>query len=146
MHNHHVLKLNAFQTELYKTDKIEKIYPEYYLIQVKNFNDVAKDTLDQWVFFLKSEQVTDSFKAKGLEKAKEILDYLKCSAQERKDYEAYKESLHYQASLYETNYTAAKIEGEQIGMAKNKTATPAVHQMPLGQIHCHAQALKQPRD
>ncbi len=81
-----------------------------------------------------------------MEKAKEILDYLKCSAQERKDYEAYKESLHYQASLYETNYTAAKIEGEQIGMAKNKTATPAVHQMPLGQIHCHAQALKQPRD
>jgi len=55
MHTHHVLKLNAFQTELYKTDKIEKIYPEYYLIKVKNFNDVAKDTLDQWVFFLKSE-------------------------------------------------------------------------------------------
>jgi len=124
MHTHHVLKLNAFQTELYKTDKIEKIYPEYYLIKVKNFNDVAKDTLDQWIFFLKNEQVKDGFQAKGLEKAKEILDYLKCSEQERKEYEAYKESLHYQASMYETNYTAAKIEGrmegEKIGIIKGE--------------------------
>ena len=63
-----------------------------------------------------------------MEKAKEILDYLKCSVQERKDHEAYKESLHYQASLYETNYTAAKIEGriegriegEQIGIVKGE--------------------------
>jgi hypothetical protein len=38
------------------------------------------------------------------------LDYLKCSEQKRKEYEAYKESLHYQASMYETNYTAAKME------------------------------------
>lgn len=115
MHNHSVLKLDAFQTELYKTDKIEEIYPEYYLIKVKNFNDVAKDTLDQWVFFLKNEEVKEGFQAKGLEKAKEVLDYLKCSEQEKIAYEAYKESLHYQASMYETNYIAAKIEGKTEG-------------------------------
>jgi predicted transposase/invertase (TIGR01784 family) len=116
LHNHSVLTLDKGQAELYKTEKIENIYPEYYLIKVKNFNDVAKDTLDQWIYFLKNEEVKDTFNAQGLEKAKEILDYLTCSEQERQDYEAYKESLHYQASMFESTYVAGRIEGEQIGI------------------------------
>ena len=51
LHNHSQLKLNADQVELYKTEQIEQVYPEYYLIKINNFNDVAKDTLDQWIFF-----------------------------------------------------------------------------------------------
>ncbi len=122
LHNQDLLKLTAGQIELYKTEKIENIYPEYYLIKVKNFNDVAKDTLDQWIYFLKNAEVKDDFQAKGLAQAKEILDYMKCSEEERLEYECYKESLHYQASMYETNYTAAKLEGEKnkaIEIAKN---------------------------
>jgi predicted transposase/invertase (TIGR01784 family) len=114
MHNHELLKLSASQIELYKAKKVENIYPEYYLIKVKNFNDIAKDTLDQWIYFLKNEEVKEDFQAKGLAEAKEILDYLKCSEEEKENYERYKESLHYQASMYETNYTAAKLEGEKI--------------------------------
>ncbi len=54
--------------------------------------------------------------------AKEILDYLKYSEEERQEYERYKESLHYQASMYETNYIGAKIEGKKertLEIAKN---------------------------
>jgi predicted transposase/invertase (TIGR01784 family) len=112
LHNNHQLKLNPKQAELYKTEAVEAIYPEYYLIKVNNFNDVAKDTLDQWIYFLKNEEVKDSFKAKGLIKAKEVLDYLKYSDKERKEYEAYKESLHAQASMYESTYVVGKIEGK----------------------------------
>jgi predicted transposase/invertase (TIGR01784 family) len=124
MHNHSQLKLDKGQAELYKTEKIEDVYPEYYLIKVKNFDDVAKDTLDQWIYFLKNEEVKEGFKAKGLEKAKEVLDYLKYSEQERQEYEAYKESLHYQASMYESTYVVGRMEGlkegEQIGIAKGE--------------------------
>jgi predicted transposase/invertase (TIGR01784 family) len=111
-HNQEQLKLTASQKELYQAERIENIYPEYYLIKVKNFDDVAKDTLDEWVYFLKNSEVKDGFKAKGLDKAKEILDYLQYSEEERWEYERYKESLHYQASMYETNYLGAKIEGK----------------------------------
>lgn len=111
LHNHSPLKLDAKQSKVYQTDKIENIYPEYYLIRINNFNDVAKDTLDQWIYFLKNEDVKEDFRAKGLDKAKEVLDYLKCSEQERREYEAYKESLHYQASMYESNYGLGKLEG-----------------------------------
>ena len=120
LHNHSVLKLNASQADLYKTKQIESIYPEYYLIRVKNFNDVAKDTLDQWIYFLKNEEVHDNFQAKGLAEAKDVLDYLKFSPEERRSYQRYQESLHYQASLYETNYTAAKIEGIIEGKIEGK--------------------------
>ena len=112
LHTNHLLKLNPKQAELYKTEAVEKIYPEYYLIKVNNFNDVAKDTLDQWIYFLKNEEVKDSFKAKGLDKAKEVLDYLKCSDKERKEYEYYKESLHAQASMYESTYVVGKMDGK----------------------------------
>ena len=33
------------------------IFPEYYLIKVNNFNDIAKSTLDEWIFFLKNTKL-----------------------------------------------------------------------------------------
>jgi predicted transposase/invertase (TIGR01784 family) len=112
-HNRDLLKLTASQKEIYQAEKVENIYPEYYLIKVKNFDDIARDTLDEWIYFLKNSEVKEGFKAKGLDKAKEILDYMKCSEEEKRSYERYKESLHYQASMYETNYIGAKVEGKK---------------------------------
>jgi predicted transposase/invertase (TIGR01784 family) len=118
LHNNSVLKLNASQSELYKTELVEKIFPEYYLIRINNFDDIAKDSLDEWIYFLKNEEIKDNFKAKGLEKAKEVLDYLKCSDAEKREYENFKESLHYQASMYESTYVVGKMDGIKEGIVK----------------------------
>jgi len=113
VHNHTLLQLNTKQKELYKAEKVEKIYPEYYLIKVKNFDDNAKDTLDEWINFLKNEEIPEHPKAKGLLKAKETLDYLKMDDKERVEYESYQKSLHDQASAYESTYVVGKIEGKK---------------------------------
>ena len=113
LHNKSLLQLNEKQKELYKTDKVEKIYPEYYLIKVKNFDDNAKDTLDEWINFLKNETIPENPKAKGLLKAKETLDYLKPKDDERLDYNRYQRYLHDQASAYESTYVIGKIEGKK---------------------------------
>ena len=63
LHNKSLLQLNDKQKELYKTDKVEKIYPEFYLIKIKNFNDNSKNTLDEWINFLKNEEIPDNPKA-----------------------------------------------------------------------------------
>ncbi len=113
LHKHTQLKLNKKQKELYKVDSVENIYPEYYLIKIRNFNDNAKDSLDEWINFLKNEEIPENPKAKGLLKAKETLDYLKMDDNERVEYESYQKSLHDQASAYESTYVIGKIEGKK---------------------------------
>ena len=119
IHNHDILKLSKAQEGLYHTENISKIYPEYYVIKVNQFNDIAKDTLDEWIYFLKKAEIKDEFKAKGLKEAKKQLDIMKLSEQERKEYEKYIEQQRYERNLILSNYKVGeingKIEGEHIG-------------------------------
>ena len=110
IHTHNRLYLNEIQKGLYKRKEINKIYPEYYLIKVKNFDDNLKDTLDEWINFLKNETILDNPKAKGLLKAKETLDYLNMPDDEKIDYERKQEKLRREASIYESTYIAGGIE------------------------------------
>ena len=118
LHSHEQLQLSEDQQELYKKDKIYEIFPEYYLIKVNNFDDIAKDTLDEWIYFLKNEEIKESFKAKGIKKAKKELDILKLPEKERRAYERYQDDLHYQASMVESSYTIGVMKGEKRGKAK----------------------------
>jgi predicted transposase/invertase (TIGR01784 family) len=108
-----VLKLNNTQQELYKTEKISDIYPEYYLLKINQFDDIARNTIDQWLYFMKNEEIKDEFTAKGLKEARKELDIMKLSDEERKEYEAYLETLHYQASMYESTYKVGEMKGEK---------------------------------
>jgi len=110
LHNKTTLKLNEKQKELYKTNLVEKIYPEYYLLKVRNFDDNAKDTLDEWINFLKNETIPENPKAKGLLKASQELDYLKMNEEERIQYNKYQEDRHHEASIYESTYVIGQIE------------------------------------
>ena len=118
LHNHSELQLSEEQKRLYSSEKIADIYPEYYLIEIRNFNNSAKDTLDEWIYFLKNEQVEDSFTAKGLKQAQAVLDVLKMNDEERLDYEYHQTQLHHEASLYESTYVLGKLEGIEEGMEK----------------------------
>lgn len=116
-----VLKLNSTQHELYKTDKIADIYPEYYILKINQFDDVARNTIDEWIYFLKNEEIKDEFKARGLKEAKEELDILKLNDEERREYEDYLESLRYEASMFESSYKVGEMNGEKrkaVEMAK----------------------------
>ena len=114
IHTHTKLYLNEVQKDLYKTNEINKIYPEYYLIKVKNFDDIAKNTLDEWINFLKNETIPDNPKDKGLKKAKETLDYLNMSDSEKTEYDKREENLRREASIYEGTYIAGGIEAVKL--------------------------------
>ena len=115
-----LLKLSEDQQLLYKTDAIAKIYPEYYIIKVNQFNEVANNTLDEWVYFLKTDEIKDEFNAKGLKQAKIELDVLKLSKEERKEYDQFVEQERYEESLIVSNYKVGELKGkaeEKIEMA-----------------------------
>ena len=91
---------------------IAKIYPEYYIIKVNQFNDIANNTLDEWVYFLKKDEIKDEFNAKGLRQAKIELDILNLSKAERKEYEHFVEQERYEESLIVSNYKVGELKGE----------------------------------
>ena len=117
------LSLNDRQQEFYKKECIYQIHPEYYLIKVNQFNDIAKNTLDEWIYFLKNEEIKDTFKAKGLLEAKEKLDYMKLSEPERQEYQRYLENMMYQESMVDSSFRDGKIEGITEGKMEAKKAS-----------------------
>jgi predicted transposase/invertase (TIGR01784 family) len=116
LHKHDALQLNAQQKELFagKNEPYE-LFPEYYLLKINQFDGVAKDTLDEWIQFLKTEEISDDCQAKGLRKAKEVLDIMHLSPSERAAYDYYQEDLHYQASMYDSSYGLGCLEGRKEG-------------------------------
>ena len=118
LHNHDLLELNEKQKQLFKKDSVESLYPEYYLIKINRFNDIAKDTLDEWIYFLKNEEIKENFTAKGLKEAEEKLSIMKLPEDEQKAYEHYKDDLHYQASMFESSFGDGFNEGEAVGIEK----------------------------
>jgi len=104
------LKLSIKQTELLG-GKIEpfQIFPEYYVIKVNNFNDIAKDSLDQWIYYFKNNEIKDNFNAKGIDKAKELWRVDSLPEEERKIYLKHIEDLHYGASMAWT----MKVDAEE---------------------------------
>lgn len=115
-----ILRLSEDQQLLYKTDSIAKIYPEYYIIKVNQFNDIANNTLDEWVYFLKKDEIKDEFNAKGLRQAKIELDILKLSTAERKEYDHFVEQERYEESLIVSNYRVGELKGELKGKMESK--------------------------
>lgn len=115
-----ILKLNNTQQALYKTGKISDIYPEYYILKINQFDDVARTTIDQWIYFLKNEKIRDDFTARGLKEAKKELDIMKLSDEERREYESYLNSLHYKASMYESSYKVGEMKGEKKGREEGR--------------------------
>ena len=118
LHENDELQLSRRQKQLFGKQRVSDIYPEYYLLKINQFDDIAKDNLDEWIYFLKYEEVKDNFKAKGLQKAQQVLDVLRLPPEERPAYETYLEDLHYQASMYFSSYGVGKHEGLEEGLKK----------------------------
>ena len=122
VHRGDLLHLTAHQCDLYKRPTIAALYPEYYLLKVNQFDDVAKNTLDEWMYFLKHEEIRERPHAKGLREAKKTLEVIKLSENDRQDYKRYVDNLHYQASMAHTQ-EAMKAEGRAEGRAEGLKAT-----------------------
>ncbi|NJL79488.1 MAG: Rpn family recombination-promoting nuclease/putative transposase [Richelia sp. SM2_1_7] len=110
------LEPSELQKEVFKVEEVYEIFPEYYVLRVNNFNDVAKDSLDEWIYFLKNSEIKDEFQAKGLMQAKENLKIENLSTAERTAYQKYLEDKRYEISVIES----AEITGELRGRKEAK--------------------------
>jgi predicted transposase/invertase (TIGR01784 family) len=120
IHDNDNLQLSHRQQQLYGKYQIHHLFPEYYLIKINNFNDIAVTTLDEWVYFLKNEEIKDDFKAKGIQKAKKAFSILSLPEKDRIAYARYQDDLRHQASLIESNYGLGRLEGREEGKEEGR--------------------------
>ncbi|MCX6579538.1 MAG: Rpn family recombination-promoting nuclease/putative transposase [Candidatus Aminicenantes bacterium] len=121
LHNRDILQLSANQKKMFSRETVTAIFPDHYIIKVNGFNDIARDPLDEWIYFLKNSEIKKEFKAKGLDEAREKLKEIYLSGDELRAYKYYLEQLHYEASIAQTikfDLEYAKQEGMEEGKAK----------------------------
>ncbi len=112
MHFNDELELSDKQKKLYNAEKVKDLFTQYYIIKVNTFDNIAKNTLDEWIYFLKNNEIKDEFKAKGLQQAKEKLRVDNLSPAEKRAYEIFIKNQRIHQSEITTAYTDAKYEFE----------------------------------
>jgi predicted transposase/invertase (TIGR01784 family) len=103
-----------------RASKIEDLFPEYYILCVKDFDDNAKDSLDEWIYYLKNNSIPSNFTAPGLKEARKQLTYDKLSEEEKRAYDAEVDNRRNARSTLKTAEHKGLIKGEAIGLKKGR--------------------------
>ena len=93
-----------------------EIFPEYYLIRVNEFNQVAVTPLEEWIEYLKDGTIRADTTAPGLSEAREKLLYYNMSDEERRAYDEHLSDIMIQNDALE----GAKLEGRAEGRAEGR--------------------------
>ena len=120
LHTQDELLLTSKQYKLYNKTVVGDLYPEYYIIKVGKFSDVAKDTLDEWIYYLKHNRIQDDFTAQGLDMARKILAFDNLTNEEKKVYQHHIEARRIRESEIVTAHSDGLDKGEAIGLGKGE--------------------------
>ena len=96
----------------------DEVMPEYFLLIVDRFNEVAKTPIEEWMQYLKDAAIREDTTTPGLQAAREKLAYMSMSPGERRAYEDYMVSVHAFRDAWETSIYDAKAEGRAEGLAE----------------------------
>lgn len=116
MHDDDELKLSKKQRELFGGEEPADLMPEYYVLKVNGFNDVAKDTLDEWISFLKTGDIPEHATAKGLAEAREKLRVDNLPEDERRAYYRELERQMVEDDVMKSKY----IDGIDVGIEQGR--------------------------
>jgi predicted transposase/invertase (TIGR01784 family) len=111
VHTGKILFLTEQQRKLFEAETASDLYPEYYLLDVTNFDNIAKNTLDEWIYYFKNSEIKETFSAKGMKEVKSHLDFEKLTPEEKRRYE---KSIDIKLGL-ESSIETAKMEGLEEG-------------------------------
>jgi len=121
IHHGDELNLSIRQRDLFAKARASDIFPEYYVIKVNQFNEIAKDSLDDWIYYFKTGGIREGSTGKGLEEVRRQMDIRLLDPAARGTYKRYVESLSHAASVLFT----ARDEGWAEGLAAGKAAGKA---------------------
>lgn len=116
IHNGDILQLTPFQKQTFKVDAVSQLYPEYYILKVNDFNQVAKSPLEEWIYYLNTGNIPSDATAPGLEEARERL---KLDCMTKDELSAYYRHLD-NVVILRSNIQTERMEGREQGLAEGR--------------------------
>jgi len=89
MNYNDTFELSDEQKAMFNKKNAGDIFPYHYLIRVNQFDDNARNTIDEWIYFFKNSEIKDEFTAKGLKEAREKLKTINMTPEELAAYNRY---------------------------------------------------------
>lgn len=120
IHDNELLNLSPFQQQKFDVDEVSKLYPEYWILKVNDFNKWSKTPLEQWVYFLNTGEIPDDADAPGLNEARKKLKLEQMTHEELATYYRHLDNV----VILRDNITTARgegfLEGESQGLKVGK--------------------------
>jgi len=113
IHSREVLQLTQKQKEFFQREKVMELFPEYYILCVEDFDNVAKDSLDEWIYYLKNTEIPESFTAPGLKEARVRLQYDQLTEEEKSAYRHHLKQTRYEQDVVSNSYNEGRAEGRK---------------------------------
>ena len=120
IHQNDILELSPFQRQTFKVDTVSQLYPEYYILKVNDFNQVAKTPLEEWIYYLNTGEIPDQAQAPGLNAARERLKLDRMSKDELKAYYRHLDNIVILRDNINTERAEGRAEGLEAGRQEER--------------------------
>jgi len=115
VHTHDTLKVSTKEDGIIRLRLPEEIFPEYFIIRVNEFNQVAKTPLEEWLDYLKNGHIKDDTTAPGLQEARRKLQYMMLDKKERYAYDEHINAVMIQNDVLGNARLEGLAEGREEG-------------------------------
>ena len=92
---------------------------------VCDFDNLATNGLDEWMYYLKNTEIPESFTAQGLPEARQQLRYDNLSDEDKQDYDHHLQQTLYEQNSLDDSFSKGRTEGEAIGLEKGRVEEKA---------------------
>ena len=124
VHTGDQLKVSEKEANEIKMCAPEDVFPEYFIIRVNEFNDIATTPLEEWLDYLKNNRIKDNTSTPGLREARERLLYMMMNDADRHAYDAHIDDIMVQNDVLDTarseGLEQGRIEGRAEGRAEGE--------------------------
>ena len=99
-------------------DTVSQLYPEYYILKVNDFNQVARSPLEEWIYYLNTGEIPSTATAPGLEEARERLKLDSMTKDELAAYYRHLDNIVILRDNINTEREEGRAEGKAEGRAE----------------------------
>ena len=118
IHTNDLLELTPFQKQTFKAHTVSQLYPEYYILKVNGFNQVAKSPLEEWIYYLNTGDIPSNATAPGLDEARKKLKLAMMTHDELKAYYRHLDNIVILRNNIITEREEGRFEGHEKGLAE----------------------------